>query len=408
LRTRFIPTALIGLGSAFAQSADLRSPSQFDPPRAVETLATADKDLAPPGSLAKVTSLNSFLNWGPVKARPHLDYGVTYGNGLQSGPGSQVNTVTETLSPGVLFDLGKRWTLDYTPSLTYYSTKSYKDSLGQSVRFGGGTTWNDWSFGLSQSYSTSSSPLIETAQQTDQESFATSLSASHPFGSKLLLELSASQSFLLAEQFNSTRSWSTMEWLNYQFAPRFSIAGGAGFGFDDVSTGSDMYNEQLQARLNARIAEKLNFSLNGGMEIRQFATGGQDDLINPIYGTSIQYRPFQFTTLTLTGNRRVSPSLLQSQVTESTDISAALSQRLLGLFFLTLSGSYGVTDYLASSTALVANRSDSTSQLMASLAYSFWQRGTASIFYRYSQNSSSLSGFSFNSTQVGLNLGYHF
>lgn len=387
------------------QEASLRSPAQWEPPAALQKLDTADADL---GVSKSVSLLSGALKWGPVDLHPHLTYRVTYGDGLQSAPGVNRTTVAQTLSPGVTFQIGPLWSLDYTPSLTYYSNKAFRDTLAHSVALRGGAAYNEWRFGIFQGYSVSSDPLIETAEQTGQETFTTSLSASRPVGSKLLLQLSLNQNFRSAQLLNSSRSWSTMEWLNYQIAPRVSIGGGVGGGFDDVSVGSDMFNEQLQGRVDMRIAEKLNLGINGGFEFRQFTSVDADTLITPIYGASIQYRPFQHTTLTLAGNRVVSPSLFSNLITEGTTISAAVNQRLLGLLYLTVTGSYGTTDYLVTAASLPNNRSDERKSVVASLSYQFWKKVSSSISYQFSQNTSSAGGFSYNSNLIGLTLGYHY
>jgi hypothetical protein len=398
---------LIATSTLTAQEAPYRSRSQWDSPAALQNLATADQDLSQIPLPASKLNETPF-RWGPLDFRPFLNVGISYGNGLQSNPGQVRNTWAENISPGLAIDLGPRWTLNYTPRWTFYSHKDFRDTLAHDVSLSGGASWRDWKFGLSQSYNSSSDPLVETGTQTDQETFSTLLSASRPLGSKMLLQLGASQFFQFADALNETKSWSTMNWLNYQVAPRFSVAGGLGFGYDDVTLGSDMYHEKIQARVNARIAEKLNLSINGGLEVRQFVIDNTDDLLNPVYGASIQYRPFEQTTLTLSGNRVISPSLLADQLTESSQISVALNQRLLGAVMLTLSGAYGTTDYISSFTTHGERRSGDNTTFYASLSQAFWKRASASVYFQLTDNTSDQNAFDYITRQVGLNLGYHF
>jgi hypothetical protein len=401
----WIPCCLAGAASVLAQSEPYRSPGQFDPPPAVDKLTTATTDLAAPGSARERNS--SPFTWRGLTLRPHLDVTVSYGDGVQPQPGVERKTWMEVISPGLLLELGPQWQLDYTPRLNFYSHDDFKDTVAHDASLHGGFTWNDWKFGIGQTYHISEDPLIETGTQTEQEIFTTILSATRPIGSKMLLELGANQSFRFTDVLNDSKSWSTMNWLNYQVAQRLSVAGGLGFGYDDVKLGSDMLNEQIQARVNSRIAEKLNLAIHGGVEIRQFADGDSDNLVNPIYGASIQYRPFEQTTVSLTGDRHVSPSLFDNQLTETMNISVAINQRLLEKFFLTLSGGYGTTDYLSSSS-LDQNRTDDHLTFMARLSYNFLKRASASVFYQYTDNSSNIPGFDYHSSTVGLNLGYHF
>jgi hypothetical protein len=85
-----------------------------------------------------------------------------------------------------------------------------------------------------------------------------------------------------------------------------------------------------------------------------------------------------------------------------------LSQRLLGSFFVGVSGSIGETQYLNSSTALSPARNDTTSQIMGNISYVFSRRVSGSVYYQFTKNDSSQGGFAFSSSQVGLNLSYRF
>jgi hypothetical protein len=384
------------------------SPSQLDVPDAYRQLETEQRNESLDPKSPSYLNPNSFLVWGPITARPHLDTRFTYGNNLRSRTGSNENTLLEEISPGSLFELGTKWKLDYTPTLSFYSSKDFKDTLGHNVLLAGGTTYDNWLFSLTQTYSVSSQPLIETGAQTDQENFVTSLGASYYFNSKLMLQLGLDQNFRSAQAFTTSRSWSTMDWLNYQVSSRLSIGAGLGGGYENVSPGSDMTFEQFQTRVNMKIGRKLDLAINGGGEVRQILDVDSDPLINPIYGASIQYRPFEQTTLSLSGNRQVSSSLLPGQVSETTTISLALNQRLLGLLYLTLSGGFSNNRYILANNTLNLNREDDNTNFAASLSYSFITRGTVSVFYNYSDNSSSIAGFDYSSNQVGLQLGYRF
>src|SRR5437879_4957750 len=42
------------------------------------------------------------LQWGPLDLRPHADYRLSYGNGIQSTPGHRLDSVVNEISPGWL------------------------------------------------------------------------------------------------------------------------------------------------------------------------------------------------------------------------------------------------------------------------------------------------------------------
>ena len=368
------------------------------------------------------------LQWGPVTLHPHVDYQLLYGNGIQSAPGEPHNTLVNQLSPGILINLGDHWTLDYTPTLIYYSSSSFQDVLNQSVRLSWGSAFgNDWFFSGSQSYASTSDPEIQTASQTDQENFVTTLNASYLFNEKMSLDMSLNQdlnyignSGSLTNQLQplvDTMSWSTMEWFNYQFWPRFSAGLGVGFGYNhqDASSSPDSIYEQYQGQIKWRATDKVSFQLSGGLHDQQYLSGDAGNLLSPIYGGAIQYQPFEQTQLSVNFNRTVGNSSYQSQVEIVTAITAGLNQRLLGRLNLNLSGGYSTTEYQASVVGLSTSRNDDVVSFTARLSCPFLKRATASVFYTYSNNNSNQSGFAtsgngygYTSNQGGLELGYQY
>jgi hypothetical protein len=367
-------------------------------------------------SAAPLPPVPPLLRWGPLTAQPHLLYRLSYGDGLQALPGQQSKTVLNQVYPGILLSWGSHWTLDYTPALTFYSSSAFRDTVDNAVTLTGQTVYEDWTFGLFQSYASSSDPIIETASQLDQETYSTGLTVTRQLGSQTSLELGANQNFRFlgqtvpGEQLTDTRSWSTMDWLNYQFWARLGAAIGVGFGYDNLAVGTDMTSEQFQGRITWRVVKKLSFVLSGGGEDRQFLAPGVPDLISPIFSLSAQYSPFDATTFSVSAYKAVSPSFYHDQVTESTSISAGLHQRLLGKVFLDLSGGYGTSTYYASSTAPApANVSNyDSASLGVALSTTFFTRVTASVFFSQNYITSGSAAYNYTTTQAGLTLGYHF
>ena len=97
----------------------------------------------------------------------------------------------------------------------------------------------------------------------------------------------------------------------------------------------------------------------------------------------------------------------QSQVTEGTSVTADLNQRLLGRLHLNLEGGYHNVKYVASGGS-ATGRTDDYYTFNARLSLQFLKRATAGVFYQYSDNISTLAGYTFTSNQTGFELGYQF
>ncbi len=347
------------------------------------------------------------FQYGIFNLRPHPFYRFLYGTGILSSTNQAGNTVINQFSPGFLLEIGRHWTLDYTPTWTFYSNNRFHDTLDHAVSLTGGTSYEDWTLGLSQGFTLSSDPLVETATQTSQETYTTAINASYQFNSKMSTDFGVSQNIISADQFNSSREWSTLDWLNYEFWPRLNGGIGAGFGYVNVQTGPDMTYEQLKGRVNWRATDKISFQLQAGGEDRQFLGGG-GDLLNPVFGAAIQYQPFEVTRISISADRTVSASYFAGQATENTDFTGDLNQRLLGKLNLDLQGGYHTVKYVASASTSSANREDDLYSISVQLSYPFAERGSVAVFYQASNDSSTLAGYSYSSSQFGCQISYRF
>ena len=411
---------LIAFASAAKAQQVIMQPPQFSvPPPALQQAQKNEMQVFNPAAafLNMLEGINPY-QWGPVSFRPSLSYSFLYGTGIQSSPGNQQASVVQTVSPSFLFQVGSHWVLNYTPSWTFYSSSQFQNSLNHSAALSWETSYEDWVLGFSQGYTRSDSPLIETGAQTEQEAYSTAINASYQLNTKMSLDMGLSQNLSCVgnggsstNQFGSLenfKAWSTMEWLNYQFWPRLNAGIGAGGGYTIQQGSPDSLNEQYQARVNWRATDKISFQVSGGLEDQQYLSGGASALVTPIFGATIQYQPFEQTRLSLSANRSVSPSHYQSQYTKSTSLTAGLSQRLLKKFNLGLSGGYTTTDYTSSTSGVSAGRTDDTYSFSANLSHSLTKRGTISVSYSYSENSSNAQGLSYSSNQIGVQVGYQF
>jgi hypothetical protein len=362
--------------------------------------------------------LPQFLRYGPLWIRPHADYRFMYGNGLQATAGNQQASAIHELAPGLLFNIGSHWSLDYTPTLRFYSNKKFRDTVDHALALTGGLQYADWVFGFSHSSQFTTTPLAETGSQTEQATHATGLTASHAFTGKISADFGLNQQINLVTGFQDSYTWSTLDWVNYQFWPRLSVGLGGGGGYVMIenrsqthrNTDLDQTFEQLQARINWRATQKISFQVSGGLEDRQFSTAGSGDSVNPIFGASVQYQPFQRTRISLSASRTVSSSdyYLAAQQSETTSIGVNLDQRLLKKFNLGLGLGYAKTDFNTSAGVADGNRADENVSFNARLSHPFFKRGTWSLFYQFSDNRSSQPGYGFQSNQTGFEISYRY
>jgi hypothetical protein len=356
-----------------------------------------------------------------VTLHPHVVNSLIYGSGIQATVGNEQDTLVDTLSPGVTADLGRHWTVDYTPTLNFYSSRQFHNSVDQSASLTGATHYEDWDFNLSQNFSSTSDPMTETAAQTSQQSYATALSAAYAFNDKWAANASVDQNISLVSGFQDSYNWSTLEGVSYEFSPRLNVGISAGGGYTEVeSDGSgagsnpDSVNEEIQFNASWRATDKISLQGSVGVNDQQFLAVGYNDSLSPIFSAAIQYQPFKVTQISLSAGRSDGSSdyFIEAQTTESTTISLSLNQRILKKYNLSLGVGYSQIQYTSTLTILNYSfgnaRTDDEYTFNASFGRSFLTHGTWAITYQYSDNESSVSIYSQRSNQIGLQVGFSY
>ncbi len=371
--------------------------------------------------------------FGPLTIRPHVDYDITYAEGLLLNTNGAVGTNTiqhanthssfiQTITPGISIDIGNHWTLDYTPSLVYYSDHDFANQLNHSASLSGATEYGDWVLGLTQTFALDSSLQSQTASQTETTTFNTSMTGTYTINERMSADLALNQELNYVKGFVDSKTWSTMDWLNYSFWKRLDVGVGVGGGYVVLSRDpaappgnpepGNQYFEDLQGRVNWRAVDKLSFSVNAGFENRHFdASGGTPatSSLTPIYGASIQYLPFKHTQLSLSANQTVNSSdySVQSQSEVNTAVTLALNQRLFEKFYLDVSAGYNRVDYRQAVAGFGgSSRTDDNYSFSLRLTRQVLKRGSVAVHYQYTDYQSTAPGFTYDSNQVGLELNY--
>jgi hypothetical protein len=379
------------------------------PPPMLSLTPPAIADLGPsetqvfPAKVANFLEEVNPLQWGPITLHPHISYQFTDSLGVRSSTNAPPSdTIVQSLSPGVLFVLTRHWTLDYTPTFTFYSNNHFQDNVSHAVSLTGGIVYDDWTLGLSQSFTYSSTPQVQTGAQTQDTSVSTGITAGHQLTSKLALSLGLSQSLNFPSGYQTSKTWSTSDSLNYQFWPRLTAGITVGFGYTEATPNS--YFGQLGGTTSWRASDKFSISANAGAQVTQFTSGGQAPLGNPVFGLTIQDQLFKHTQLSLNANEGLTTSYYANQLTENTSVGGSLSQELFKHYTLGVNGSYNWTTYHAAATDATVNSASEYYSIGVTLGTTIFKHIAVSTFYTYSANVTSQSELAFSSNQVGFSL----
>jgi len=400
---RFLPalvcaTALLSALVAQAQIVGVSDPAPNSPPPNLRPLASGD------GATDRATAP---FQWGSVSLRPHALYRLTNADGIQSAPGIPTETTINTFSPGLLLEIGRRWTVDYTPTWTNYSHSGFDDAFEHELTVLGNALFTDGSIHFSQEYDLTDSPRIETGFQTKQETSVTSLDVNYELSRKTRIEVGLNQDLRWVESAPNSFDWSIQGLYHYIVSERLDIAGGFGMGYTAVDPGTDMFYTRPQVRVGWKPTGKLSFDAHYGRETREFDKDGAVDLNIPNYGVAAFYQPFEYTTLSLGASRSVSASYFSDQVTDNETLSLGLSQRLFRRLNFNASANQTDTQYLPSGAPVISViREDTSYRYNLRLSTSFLRRGTIGVVYQYTRNSTNAEGFGFSNNEIGLEISY--
>ncbi len=184
-------------------------PVDTTPPAAQDAAANNPMNVFIPAGYNNANAAEPF-QYGPVIFRPHVSYGVSYASGILAGLTGAQDTIIQQLSPGLTVDLGRQWSLDYTPTVMFYSTKQLQDGVNHAASLTGGASYEDWQFNLMQSYNSSDLPTTETAAQTSMQTYLTDLGAHYAFSDKMSADFDVNQNFSFVQDFQDSYNWSTM------------------------------------------------------------------------------------------------------------------------------------------------------------------------------------------------------
>ncbi len=389
------------LARALAQDAVMPVPSE-------PVAAPIVREQAPPtpGSMISWPG-ETLLRFGPVSLHPHLRYRYLNSSGLPAG-GLRVASTIQTVSVGVLADIGKNWSLDYTPTWTYYSARELRDRLNQTADLNGAGVLGDWGLHFTENYSKSTLILTETGRQTGRETRLTSLGAGRSLGSDFSLDLGASLAERYANGTPGTRDWSTTNWLVKKVTPQLDLSVGPAFGYVDISGQPSMDYQRYLGRARWQPTSKLSLSIAGGVERRRVRSADGRTLRNPRLDATLAWQPFETTSFTFNAARVTTVAYFRDQVNERASWEVSWNQRLLGHFYLGTSYSRRKTSYESALTTLTVDREDRINTTSVQLSVLLLKRFTVAAIYNRKNNSSSSGGFAYSSRQYGLEVGARF
>ncbi len=188
---------------------------------------------------------------------------------------------------------------------------------------------------------------------------------------------------------------------NYLPDPDVTVGLGATAGVLNVQDAGSQTYEQLLGSAEFAPGGKFTLKADGGLEARQLQDGGT--LVSPVFELTGDYKPFDGLDLSVTGFRRVENSASYTGVDYiSTGVSAGIEYQLPSHFTCRLDGGYQHAGYRDVATGATISRTDEYLFVRPSLRYTASRFLNVELYYFRRNNASTVTGSSFEDTQVGM------
>ncbi len=391
---------------AVSQSAAQQSSNSYTPKEPRKSLLTSNDATGSLIALGPRSRESTPLQLGPVLFRPAITYRFTDANNLLRGAGNPQDTEIQNYRLSLGFEYQNLWNLEYTPTWTYYSNPAFNDRDSHSLNFSSEFQIQDWNVNFAQTYRKSNASLVETATQTPEDNWGTTISASRQLNSAWYLDLNATQDLRFTDTFSDVRNWTASSWLRHQKSPAVNSAIGYTWGYSDIDPGFNSKFHRLLLRYGFNPTDKLSVNLQGGIDAREVDAAGFGKDENPTYSGSIQYQAFDYTTIAINLSRQIGASYFSNSNRETESLTLSLSQRLLGRLNLTVSYGEVSTEYLDLLNNFVVGRDDEYDSFSVDLSTKLGNRVSVSAFYRKNENTTNVTGFGFSSDQTGISISY--
>ena len=346
--------------------------------------------------------------YGPLSLRPSVLYHFRYDLGLLAERGRHVASEINTFDPSLAMDVGTHWTLVYNPSWTDYTARALHDISEQAFSTVGSLAFEDVAASLSEAYVSSDQILAETGTQTAQKTWATALHVTAKLGNRWELESNDSLNERFTDISSDTRDWLTQDFATLRLSSRTTAALGVGLGYTEILHRPDSYYERYLCRYNWTPSDKVTLALEGGTEVRHSTASSVPVMNNPLLNSTLTLRPFETTSIMFAGSRTTTPSVLQDLLETGWVWSSSIDQRLFGRFDLVVNYTHTDTDYRSLTANAAANRSDQLDNFGARISVMLRKRlQLAAVFNRF-MNSSDVTGFSYNRTEYGFDVGFSY
>lgn len=342
-----------------------------------------------------------------------LTLGALYDSNIFISKTNRVHDYEFTITPGVTLGWGDVFgrtrnylRLDYAPSFQFFANHSSQDNIGQNLLIDGKYTTGKATWRVAESFQVLNGANTDVGNRVTRQITATTLGVNYLLSDKTNIDVSANFAYQGFHRQLNTWTLSGAGYFNYVYSPKLTVGLGVVGGLTTVTgpNNPDQTFEQTNLQVSYQATGKISLNATVGVEFRQFS-GVRSDYVTPVFTLSGVYQPFDGTTVTLAGFRRIQPSSsLVGQNFTSTGFTLSFRQRFYQRLYLTGSGTFENSYYSANVPQAIAVRNSNYLSGTIGLDYYVREGWTVGAFYlnRQSFGNAAAAPFDFLDHQVGV------
>ena len=296
----------------------------------------------------------------------------------------------------------------YQPTGVIYADNRQDNRIDQVAALTAGWRWTSTSLTYTVAARKLGDAIPDTGQQTDRVEFDHEVLAAWTPREKVTFELAAgnrSANYSDPTLFDSNETYAKAA-VRYAYSPKTRIGVACQVGRLQVDGGSDQTLQQITVDFAWQPRQKINVALQLGAEHRNTQDGSE---INPVVEGRIDWTPRSGTQLYLTGYQRQEASAYYAgQNYQLAGVSAGLSQRVGKNWTARLEAGREKVTYSQVSGSGLSGRSDTIWFVRPAFEYKITDALDVTIFYRISNDSSSVADFGYRQQLAGVSLNYKF
>jgi hypothetical protein len=374
------------------------------------------------------TEITAGARW---RITPHIQAKVTYDDNIFIRPSNERADFIFTLAPGVTFGYwelqeqerefldermdaaafierarGNFLIVDYTAFLLGFARTSSENTVDHDGRAALRWELAKLTLGATVHAESKTEADPDVGERIRVRRLAIDITSRYQLSDKTIFGLALYNTINDPEGFIQTTEWRAEGFAQYAITPLIQVGLGIAGGRLDVEQGSDQSFEQILARAEYTLSDKLNAQFSGGVEFRQFDASSRDRT-TPVLAFGLDWRPAAATDVTLQAFRRVTASaLIPDENFTLTGFEASFRRALSAALQFSVVGGYNHASYTFLSTG--HPRTDNYLFVRPGLFYQFTDYLQVGLTYQYRRNSSNLQQFDFSNNQVTAEISVRF